>query len=57
MGFSDECQSKVGQSAEMTNSYFHIINRIFQKLPLAAIVEKKVFCVHGGIGVTLKTLQ
>lgn len=57
MGFSDECQTKVNQPAEMSNGYFQIINRIFQKLPLAALVEKKVFCMHGGIGVTLKSLQ
>lgn len=57
MGFADECYSKVNQQPEMSNGYFNVINRIFQKLPLAAIVERKVFCVHGGIGVTLKTLQ
>jgi protein phosphatase len=57
MGFGDECQSKLGQTPEIANSYFTMINRIFQKLPLAALVEKKIFCVHGGIGTTLRSLQ
>lgn len=30
---------------------------MFEKLPLAAIIEDDFFCSHGGIGHTLKSLS
>jgi protein phosphatase len=39
------------------NSVFKRINRVFEYLPLAAIVTGKIFCVHSGIGSTLRTIE
>ena len=33
------------------------MNRVFEWLPLAALVDDSVLCVHGGIGEQLQTLQ
>jgi len=33
------------------------MNRVFDYLPLAAIIEDKIFCVHGGIGSTIRTIS
>jgi protein phosphatase len=39
------------------NSVFKRINRVFEYLPLAAVVTGKIFCVHSGIGSTLRTIE
>ena len=39
------------------NSVFKRINRVFEYLPLAAVVANKIFCVHSGIGGTLKSID
>lgn len=38
MGFGDECATKLNQNIDTPNSCFLAINKVFQKLPLAAIV-------------------
>lgn len=38
MGFGDECHAKLNHNIDVPNSCFNIFNRIFNKLPLAAIV-------------------
>ena len=43
-GFYDESLRKY-QSAEV----WKICNEIFDLLPLAAIINQKIFCVHGGL--------
>ncbi len=35
---------------------FATINRVFNYLPLAAILEDKILCVHGGMGATLRSI-
>lgn len=39
------------------NSVFKRINRVFEYLPLAAVITGKIFCVHSGIGSTLRTIE
>jgi protein phosphatase len=38
MGFGDECANKLGQNIDTPNSCFAAINKVFQKLPLAALI-------------------
>lgn len=33
------------------------MNRLFDWLPLAAVAEDKILCLHGGIGASLKSVQ
>jgi serine/threonine-protein phosphatase PP1 catalytic subunit len=42
-GFSDDCENMY------SNEIWEKFNEVFQWLPLAAVVSKKIFCVHGGI--------
>ena len=39
------------------DSVFARINRLFEWLPLAAIVEDKILCLHGGIGSSLNYVE
>ncbi len=35
----------------------HHILALFQRLPLAALIGKRILCVHGGPGLHVKTLK
>lgn len=47
-GFRIECIERMGESAGIW--VWQRINALFNWLPLAAIIEKKIICMHGGIG-------
>ncbi|XP_029116285.2 serine/threonine-protein phosphatase BSL3 isoform X1 [Elaeis guineensis] len=36
---------------------WHRINRLFNWLPLAALIEKKIICMHGGIGRSINQVE
>ncbi|XP_019094983.1 PREDICTED: serine/threonine-protein phosphatase BSU1-like [Camelina sativa] len=50
-GFLAECKEKMGQ-ADGLQAWCRI-NKLFNYLPLGAVIEDKILCVHGGIGRTL----
>ncbi|OMJ71427.1 hypothetical protein SteCoe_30361 [Stentor coeruleus] len=56
-GLSDECQVRLGEDPNDPKSVFARINRMFEYLPLAAVIEDKVICLHGGIGSSLETVD
>ena len=56
-GLSDECQLRLGEDPNDAKSVFARINCMFEFLPLAAIIEDKVICLHGGIGSSLETVE
>ena len=56
-GFFDECQVRLGEDPNDQKSIFNRINNMFEYLPLAALVEEKIICLHGGIGSTLVNIQ
>jgi protein phosphatase len=33
------------------------VNRLFNWLPLAALIEKKIICMHGGIGRSINHIE
>ena len=50
-GFYEECQKKANLMV------WKACNRIFTMLPVAAVIEKKIFCVHGGISPKLDNIR
>lgn len=50
-GFLDECV------ANYSDKTWKMINEVFRCLPLAAIIEDEIFCVHGGISPSLDSLD
>ncbi len=53
-GFADECSMRLGEDPTDPASVFNKINELFDWLPLAAIIEERIICLHGGIGSTLE---
>jgi hypothetical protein len=47
----NECSLRINEDPEDDNSIFNKINDVFDWMPLAAVIEEKVICLHGGIGV------
>lgn len=40
-----------------TETLFEMFGPLFQSIPIAAIINKKIFCVHGGISPSCKTIS
>ena len=56
LGFAEECVAKFKDNLNDSNAIFHKFNVLFEYLPLAALVEENILCVHGGIGSSLSFL-
>ena len=56
-GLGDECQRRLNEDITDPNSVFSKLNIMFEYLPLGAIVEDRILCVHGGIGSTVMRLE
>ena len=56
-GFSDECSNRLGEDPMDDDSVFNRVNRVFDWLPLAAVVDDKILCLHGGIGASLNVVE
>lgn len=51
-GFYDECMKKYN-----TEKVWKLFTGVFQCLPLSAIVDNKIFCLHGGLSPNIKTID
>jgi hypothetical protein len=56
-GFSEECALRLDEDPGDLDSVFARINTLFEYLPLAAVVDEKIICLHGGIGATLRDVS
>lgn len=56
-GFSEECAMRLDEDPGDMDSVFNRINCLFEYLPLAAVVDDKILCLHGGIGATLRNIE
>ncbi|XP_019199237.1 PREDICTED: serine/threonine-protein phosphatase BSL3-like [Ipomoea nil] len=54
-GFRIECIERMGERDGIWA--WHRINRLFNWLPLAALIENKIICMHGGIGRSINHLE
>ena len=50
-GFYDECKREYGMKV------WKQFNDVFNCMPVAAIVDDKIFCVHGGLSPSLRSRQ
>lgn len=57
MGFGDECQNKLRENLDDPKSFFQKANKLFERMPLAALINESILCVHGGIGSTLVNIN
>ena len=51
-GFYDECLRKYGNA-----NVWKIFTELFDYLPLTAVVENQIFCLHGGLSPSIDTLD
>ncbi|KAJ3669961.1 hypothetical protein LUZ60_010285 [Juncus effusus] len=54
-GFRIECIERMGERDGIWA--WHRFNRLFNWLPLAAIIERKIICMHGGIGRSINHVE
>lgn len=55
-GFSEECKRRLREDTAHQDSCWDKFNRVFDYLPVGALIENKIICIHGGIGGSINTL-
>ena len=56
-GLAQECRMRLEEDPNDPSSVYASLNRMFEYLPLCAIIEDKILCLHGGISQSLKTIE
>ena len=51
-GFLEEVITRFGHAG-----FYHACNEVFNYLPISAVIEQKIFCVHGGLSPSMKLIE
>jgi hypothetical protein len=55
-GLAHECRTRLNEDIESPDSVYCRLNQMFDCLPLVAVLENRILCVHSGISTTAQTL-
>jgi diadenosine tetraphosphatase ApaH/serine/threonine PP2A family protein phosphatase len=55
-GFGEECTQRLSENISSQNSVFKAICDVFEMLPLAAVLDERVLCLHGGFSRELRNI-
>jgi len=53
-GFYQECQERYDSQGQ---DVWKVLNRTMANLPLASLIDEKIFCVHGGLSRNLENIE
>lgn len=55
-GFHEECRRRLQEDPDNPDSCWSKFNKCFEWLPLGAVIEDRILCLHGGIGGELRSI-
>lgn len=55
-GFRDECRRRLESNPDDAGSCWNKFNKLFEYLPIGALIEDHILCIHGGIGGSINTV-
>eukprot|EP00917_Polyrhabdina_sp_WS-2016_P022210 GHVP01048238.1.p1 GENE.GHVP01048238.1~~GHVP01048238.1.p1 ORF type:complete len:819 (+),score=106.04 GHVP01048238.1:110-2566(+) len=56
-GFREECRKRLNEDPDHPESCWEKFNKAFEMLPVGAVIEDKILCIHGGIGENIHTVE
>lgn len=56
-GLADECRLRLNENVDLDDSVYSRLNTLFECLPLAAVLENRILCVHSGIGASTANFE
>lgn len=56
-GLATECELKLNENVRSSKSVFSKLNEVFEHLPLACLIGKRVLCVPSGIGENVQSID
>uniref|UniRef100_A0A0G4GUT8 Serine/threonine-protein phosphatase n=1 Tax=Chromera velia CCMP2878 TaxID=1169474 RepID=A0A0G4GUT8_9ALVE len=56
-GFSDECRRRLREDPDDPESCWMRFNNVFEFMPVGALIEDKILCIHGGIGGSINSID
>jgi len=56
-GFRDECRRRLKEDTDDPDSCWNKFNRAFEWLPIGAVIEDRILCLHGGIGGSINSIR
>mmetsp|Transcript_5084 Transcript_5084/g.11238 ORF Transcript_5084/g.11238 Transcript_5084/m.11238 type:complete len:855 (-) Transcript_5084:115-2679(-) len=56
-GFRDECRRRLHEDTDEPDSCWNKFNRAFEWLPVGAVIEDRILCLHGGVGGSLNSVS